>query len=153
MLSSCQSTQDQAQNDIRAAQVKMQSDASQCQSDYPKERKTIMARVRCINKAYELFPYWPVPDLVAVVNAERLLTAERFRDGKISEAEYDREIAVSQSKAAALEQSRMNANRAINVMERPPVQPVMVMPMPGMAGSTYRPICPPGPYGIACRGY
>jgi hypothetical protein len=152
-LVGCQSTQEQTESNIRAAQAKLRDDTSSCQATYPKERKTVMARVRCINSAFEAYPYWPAPDLVSVVNAERLVSAEHFRDGKISEAEYEREIAVSQSKAAGLEQSRVNANRAVSVMERPPVQPVMVMPMPGMVGSTYRPMCPPGPYGIACRGY
>jgi type III secretory pathway lipoprotein EscJ len=88
-LAGCQSAEDIARARVEEANAKMNADAAACRTMYPVERNTVINRVRCMNDAHSAYPHHRYPDLVAVFNAERLIAAERFRDGKTSEAQYD----------------------------------------------------------------
>jgi hypothetical protein len=147
-LAGCQSAEDRARVRVEEANTKMRAEFDACRSVYPVERNTIINRVRCLNDAHSAYPYHRYPDLIAVFNAERLLAAERFRDGKTSEAEYGLEVANAGNKATSIHHSRENANRP-----PPPLMHMhMHMPPLGMPPPILLP-CPPGPNSIACRGF
>ena len=125
-LVGCQSQAERAREaEVQAAaqaNVRLTTDVAACRSTYPIERNTIMSRMRCLIDASNAYPYHKYPDLVAVFNAERLIAAERFRDGKTSEAELTLEVANAQNKATSIHHSRDNANR--------PPPPMMHMILP-----------------------
>ena len=147
-LAGCQSAEDIARARVEEANAKMNADAAACRTMYPVERNTVINRVRCMNDAHSAYPHHRYPDLVAVFNAERLIAAERFRDGKTSEAQYDLEVANAGNKAASIHHSRANASRP-----PPPLMHMhMNMPPLGLAPPMLLP-CPPGPNSVACRGF
>ena len=111
-LASCSSTQ--TQGDPEAVKAQYDGVKAQCHRQYNEsDRRVAVARAKCIadaDKAYSIL--WRAPDIIYLMNAERIVAAEEWQSGKISKSEYDRQMAQIYSKAVSNDTGRLNSNIA-----------------------------------------
>lgn len=109
MLTGCGLAMEQARREkMEGLKAELAEAEGQCRQQFPLDRKTAVARARCLNEVDERIriPNMPNSDLFRVIIATRMDLATKLEAGRLTQVEVEREFAEAVSRMVTEENRR-----------------------------------------------